>query len=395
MNGTHFTHVTGNIVHQVNNKYEIKNNFSNKINNLKRNFKTKITIKRGDSIMKKFIFNMLLLTLVSSNLFAAENYVSKPVKEYSIEGVFGTNKKYNNDVKFNREIGKPVNQLQMYQLENTNEIMKKTKLRAKYLGIDVKSRKTKIIKTNERYGFVDKNGLFVVNKNSGMFIYKSNYIPKHTRLKKDPVPEKAIKMAVSIFTNKLCLNPKEIGKIHVDHMASRGQNRYGRKDKEQFDNTVVFIGRQINGIPVYGSEVRIYFNNEGFMYQSSGLWRNLKENKGFEINIEKGKSIVNKIQKDLVKKDEMKGIQFKARLVYLELPGKLSQKNLAPAYLVGYYGAKDLKVHDFIDAVDVDKINHKYRNLPTSKFQPLISIRQIANSFMFEQSSDKKVAKIN
>ena len=342
--------------------------------------------------MKKFILSILLLTFISTNLFAAENYVPTPVKEYSIEGIFGTNKNYNNNVKFTRENGKPVNQLPIYQLENTNDILNKTKIRAKYFGIDVKSSKTKIINTNEQYGFVDKNGLFVVNKNSGMFIYKSNSVPKHTRLKKNPVPEKAIKMAVSIFTDKLGLNPKEIGKIHVDHMASRGHNRYGRKGKEQLDNTVVFMGRQINGIPVYGSEVRIYFNNKGFMYQSIGLWRNFKENKGFKINIEKGKSVVNKIQKDLVKKDEMKGISFKARLVYLELPGKLSQKNLAPAYLVGYYGAKDLKVHDFIDAVDVDKINYKYRKLPTSKFQPLISIRQIANSFMFEQPSDTKVA---
>ena len=233
-------------------------------------------------------------------------------------------------------------------------------------------------------GFTDNSSVIVVDKNSGMFVYKNSEIEKYTG--GDPISdEEAVKRATLVFVEKLKLNPNEIASLHVDHMVGSSEDIYGNTTKETIDNTVVFFNRQISKIPVFGSEIRIYFNNKGQMYSAKGLWRNLSNGNMESVlkhtKILKSQNAADKIQTDLSKNGELDEVNFEARLIYLELPGKIEQTYLTPAYFVKYSNGQNYAI-DFIDA--------------SNGIEELSRIRELASLSKDTIESDvREVSKIN
>ena len=130
-------------------------------------------------------------------------------------------------------------------------------------------------------------------------------------------------------------------------------------------------------MPVFGSCLRMYFNNNGEFYSCKGLWRKIKINNLVikNVKIHSSTKAAQVIQSELSKNDELEGVPFEAKLMYFELPGKMEQKYLAPVYAVKY-GTEGSYALNFVNAgADTEQFNN---------------IRQIDESFKVTQQSDQK-----
>ena len=340
--------------------------------------------KSGDYKMKKYLIYILFLIITSPNVYAEKLYQKNELKNYSISGKLGVH-----DASLYNEEGNAGSSLPLYILKNTKNIKQDLKNLAE--GFDIDPKEGEFIKDKGMIGFKTDTSFIVVNKNSGMFVYRDYSVEKYTGGK--PISDaEAVKKATVTFTEKLKLNLNEIASSHVNHMASSSEDIYGNISEEIIDNTVVFFNRQINGIPVFGSELRVYFNNKGQMYSAKGLWRNLsKQNENSILRytkVLKSQDAADKIQNDLSENGELDGVDFNANLVYLELPGKVEQTYLTPAYFVKYNNGQNY-AFDFVDASNGIERLSKIRELASLSNETVQSDVKENNKIHLNKRFDK------
>ena len=334
--------------------------------------------------MKKYLIYILFLIITSPNVYAEKLYQKNELKNYSISGKLGVH-----DASLYNEEGNAGSSLPLYILKNTKNLKQDLKNLAE--GFDIDPKEGEFIKDKGMIGFKTDTSFIVVNKNSGMFVYRDYSVEKYTGGK--PISDaEAVKKATVTFTEKLKLNLNEIASSHVNHMASSSEDIYGNVSEEIIDNTVVFFNRQINGIPVFGSELRVYFNNKGQMYSAKGLWRNLsKQNENSILRytkVLKSQDAADKIQNDLSENGELDGVDFNANLVYLELPGKVEQTYLTPAYFVKYNNGQNY-AFDFVDASNGIERLSKIRELASLSNETVQSDVKENNKIHLNKRFDK------
>ena len=272
-----------------------------------------------------------ILMILSLNAFAENIKQDSASINYELAG------KFNNEVKINDPLldyqkGDPVRFTSVYETDKLNPEKELDKIVKRF---NIPINKSRFIDERNMIGFLNDSALILVQKKSGMFIYKDKTIKKYSGSK--PITEKkALELARMVYFNKLGLDPKQMGSLHVDHMASSGLYDANRKTSEVIDNTVVFIGRQIDGIKVFGSFIRVYINNNGELYSCKGLWRKLKKanKKIYKTELIFGNKAVKKIAKELYPDNKVKDLSFKARLMYFEMPARLFQQFIVPVYVV-------------------------------------------------------------